>query len=164
VSAKGIIQGSANLDYSCVEEVDEGEEEEERTGGRERDNDRLTPADSTHSSVDAERNGPESQSPAAVPVNTSATAGNSGRNTPRDAAFDASQEVRHRSESEGRETRRTRTDGNEEISKTDNPPTPPKQSKRKSSEPPSLLFRISIMLCPPLGQFLAFLPLAISRL
>jgi len=41
---------------------------------------------------------------------------------------------RHRFESEERDARGTRTDGNEEMSKTDNLLTPPKQSKRKSGD------------------------------
>ena len=57
------------------------------------------------------------------------------QNTPRNAAFDASQEIRHRSESEGREARSTGIGGNEEISKTDRPQTSPKQPKRKSGNP-----------------------------
>jgi hypothetical protein len=133
VSVKKTYKGSANSDCS-MEDVGGKEKEEERIGGREKDNDHLTPVDSIHSSVEAERNGPEPQSPASGPINAPSTVRSSAQKTPQDAAFDACQEIRYTSESEGREARSTRTDGNEERSMTANPPAPSKQLKRKSSE------------------------------
>jgi hypothetical protein len=52
---------------------------------------------------------------------------------PQNAGFDATQEIRHGSESDGSETS-TRADGGEEPSKADNPLTRPEQPKRKYGE------------------------------
>jgi hypothetical protein len=78
--------------------------------------------------------GPEPQWPVSISVKAYASARDSTQRPLEDAAFDASPEVAQMFESEGRNAISTRADGGGEISKTDNLPTPRKQSKRKSGD------------------------------
>ena len=112
-----------------------GEEKEEEVGaGKGRGNYNSTRGDCTSSSIGTERETPEPQSPVAVPAEASDTASDSSQTTPQNVGFDATQEVRHGSESDGSDTRSTRADGSEEASKTDSPLTRPEPSKRKRGD------------------------------
>jgi hypothetical protein len=115
--------------------VEEGGEEEEEVGaGRGRGNYNSTRGDCASSSIGAERETPEPQSPVAVPAEASDTATDNSQTTPQNVGFDPTQEIRHGSESDGNDTRSTRANGSEEASKTDNPLTCPEQSKRKRGD------------------------------
>jgi hypothetical protein len=88
VSVKETYKGSANNDYSSVEQGQEEEEENgEMTVEKERDDDHSTRVNCTHSSIEAERKTPEPQSPTAVPAKASATARDSAQKQPQEAAF-----------------------------------------------------------------------------
>jgi hypothetical protein len=114
---------------------EEEEDEEEERAAREEEimTVRLEQTTSTAMDIEAERQTPEPQSLAAILAEASAAA-RQREKTPRSAAFDASQEGRHRSESGERGARSTKADGNEAMYKTDNLLAPPKQPKRISGD------------------------------
>lgn len=117
-----------------MEEREEKEEEEDKEERAAREEEimtvRLEQTTSTAMDIEAERQTPEPQSLAAILAEASAAA-RQREKTPRSAAFDASQEGRHRSELGERGARSTKADGNEAMYKTDNLLAPPKQPKKK---------------------------------
>jgi hypothetical protein len=90
--------------------------------GRGRDNNRSTRA-GTRSAIKDKRNAHEPHSPVAVPAKAPDPTTDSTQKISQDITFDASQGIKHRSESERSDAKSTRAEGSEEISKTDNPLT-----------------------------------------